>query len=88
MLSFPATKADLAKQLADDDLRVKMFQCAFINLGGPEAVMSLISLGAQHDALNSYFRALVPQANELGNSMLQGGNYEVSQGPGAKRFAG
>lgn len=40
--------------------------------------MSLASLGAQQDTLNSYYQALVPQANELGNAMLQGGNYEVN----------
>jgi hypothetical protein len=73
------SKAQLMRELSDDDLVCKLMQCTFINLGGPESVMSLVSLGAQADDLNAYYRSMVPCANELGNAMLEGGNYEVQR---------
>jgi hypothetical protein len=71
------TSSELSKQIALDDVKTKLTQCAFINLGGPNAVMALVSLG--HSNLNPYYANMVPQANNLGNSLLAGGNFEVQK---------
>ena len=80
-LSPTAAQSELSRRIQDADLVQKLVQCAFINLGGPEAVMALVSLGytVGGNELNPYYAALVPQANELGNALMEGGNYEVQR---------
>ena len=74
-------KSSLSSSLADDDLVTKLMQCALINLGAPEAILALVSLGHRHSGveLNSYYAAMVPQANDLANALLDGGNYEAQR---------
>ena len=81
MMHSAKPKSSLSIALADDDLVTKLMQCALINLGAPEAILALVSLGHRQPGveLNSYYAAMVPQANYLANALLDGGNYEAQR---------